>query len=212
MRYHFIAAEHEEYGGIGWSPVWVRDADPCLSGMTVAHDILEHFPSAGADVIGELQAIGAMFYIRGVGGYWHQINHMRPDPGYHASADIPDIFRHVVDESMPFECPKGGRRRLSEEIEDWIGDGLADTEEIRDIDFPIEWESFKSHAARWIRIGYRRAVRRYRGIDPYSISTLFLKIQKGIDSTLREEVWPGMELTVSLDIQNQTVRIWTNDY
>ena len=42
MKYEFIAEEHEEFGMLGWKLKDCPGMGP-LTGITVAHDILEHF-------------------------------------------------------------------------------------------------------------------------------------------------------------------------
>ena len=66
----FIIEEHEEYQTKGARPIDTPHADP-LGGMSVAHDMLEHFHNDQGSVYEELMALGASYYVRGETGFFN---------------------------------------------------------------------------------------------------------------------------------------------
>jgi hypothetical protein len=50
--------------GAGFAPTHIPQADPVFSGMTAAHDVLEHLFDKVGDFEGEMMALGAMHLVR----------------------------------------------------------------------------------------------------------------------------------------------------
>lgn len=47
QKFTFVCKTHDEYGGLGWALKSKPHFEP-LPGMTVAHDVMEHFPRDNA--------------------------------------------------------------------------------------------------------------------------------------------------------------------
>jgi hypothetical protein len=65
----FIYGNDREYGTNGFKPTWIENAN-AGDGLSCAHDVMEHGlrePNAG---VGELMAMGACIYTRGVPGWF----------------------------------------------------------------------------------------------------------------------------------------------
>lgn len=214
----FIVEEHEEYGSVGFRPSWVPNADP-LGGMAVAHDILEHFPGDDGGVECELMALGAAMWIRGKGGWWHDAYHA--DPAYHISGDFEELYRHVRWEN--FSLRDSGRTRPlnDEEAEDWCqraatmglrsvheNEGYGDLGEEEESHLSVFCsEQTRQRVVGWLRRGYRKAARRYRNSDSYSLCQIFRTIQKTADKWLERGAEEQQILEVSINLRSDDLKM-----
>ena len=193
----FVVEEHEEYGMNGLRPVDCPTFDP-LTGMAVAHDMLEHPPGDTGEVSEELMAFGASLVTRYLGGYWsHQTGNVEEN----WDSDVSNILQYVENKGNALQAPQGnkGKVKLSDESleeicvnagklmsvanEDWGRDsGLGDAEVI----------------TRWLRLGYRNALKRYSDIDTYTLCGLFKEIEKKADNFL-EHAYIGQEVEITID-------------
>lgn len=189
QTYTFTCEEHCEFGSNGWKIEGVQNADP-LSGMGVAHDILEHYPGAGADmsVDGELMALGASFYVREYTKNMHSL-------GANAAADLPDIMRNVWDGYMRLGDP-GRTVPIKAEYE--IDNALEAFRKEAECDVDIYSNFNNEQALRirgWMRKGYRLAAKRWKNCG--SMRSLFDEIEAEADKRLKHAEL-GERLTVSL--------------
>jgi hypothetical protein len=223
MKYVFEYREHEDYGSMGWAMKGCQDADP-LDGKAVAHDILEHFPKVPESfgIGGEFMALGACYYLRGETGVLSN--------GYYTYADniageFPEILNHYLDHRLPFPEPKPtsgtgyGEPGISEIIAE--ARKLCTSEDGQFCGDPNkhDLDNMLKKARGYMRIGYRKAARRYAGLDAYTLGNcLFEDIAKIADDCLKQaEI--GMELTIYTDIKNYDARgyvdypeNWDEDY
>lgn len=179
IRKAFALVEHFEFGSIGLQPLDMPHADP-LGGMAVAHDILEHFPGDDGGVEAELQALGASLWVRNLDEYYHQKGQFRTDPAENIAADFPELWSHVW-EGFELRLTGKGRSRLDDSEADEIILRACDlgVKYIRDngggglpnLDYQIAMK-------RWMRVGYRRARARFRGIDRSELVWLFMEIER----------------------------------
>lgn len=116
--YRFTAKEHEDHGILGWLQKGKPGFDPG-SGMIVAHDILEEFPSGQDQPQDELLALGCAYWLRGEGGYFHRRGSFVTDAAEHIASDMPEILRHVIYEDYRFPAPPPTRML---DLEDDEGD------------------------------------------------------------------------------------------
>jgi hypothetical protein len=202
MKYAFVCEEHKEFGSLGWRLEDKPYFDP-LGGMAVAHDILEHFPRCGDTIHDELQALGASLWVRESYPY-------NGNPGENIASDFPMIFAHAVNDSMELRQPPR-TYRLPDYVEREIHTAVQRFKRMKqDGDWVDEDGGIFKRAIQaipgWLRIGYRRAVRRYHGLDQASVCYLFRTIQTAADNTLKyaEE---GERLIVSVDIRHYRARI-----
>jgi len=204
--YKFTVAENEQYGGLGFKPSWYPNGDP-LSGMAVAHDILEHFAHDQGDAEGEFQALGAALFIRGDSGYFQRNGNVN-SPEKHIGSDLSNIWQLHTD--------RDGRNNLRpcgvmcyhetmDQCRDVVKEGLKEFEEreqtepsLRDCEL----------IARWIAKGYKRAQsQRYAKHDSYTIAySLFDPIAEQADKALKHAE-EGMVLTVRVDFKALKVAV-----
>ncbi len=205
-RHTFVCAKHEEYGTMGWKLKNMAHFDP-LGGMTIAHDILEHFPNDDGIASGECQALGASLYVRGE-EYSVGIKNSSNSPGTNMSGDIVNLFSEGREIA---QAPK--TKPLDDDAENWIQDCMHDARKkaaYRDVDDVNKLEEFFQNAIGWLRIGYKRAKVRYAGLTTNELAYFFYEIEKQADKYLKmaEE---GQELVVSTDTKNLRVEVFMKE-
>jgi len=142
MLYRFVSELHQDAGELGFRMIGREDFDPSLTGMGIAHDIIEHHPDDNKSLWGELEAIGSMVYTRHEGGILYErglyrtidevfgmslfevLEYMRGEQGYDGnygnySLIVPDKYRPIL--QMP---PKKLRYESAEDVVsssiDWL--------------------------------------------------------------------------------------------
>lgn len=185
--YRFRKEEHPEHGSEGWLLIGGPSTYYPLSGMGIAHDIMEHRWGDKGTIEEELMALGAMLYIRGEGGYWAKT--YNPNPGYALSGDYSDLF--IQFNGMDGIENPGRTVRASNEVEYWIDTSFKHgrTHVLESFDDPTLMQTplddFFSRARGWLRKGYRAAQKRYRGIPYWRLVDCFEQIQERADELLR---------------------------
>ena len=190
-RYIFECALHPKYGSLGWRPKGMDNADP-LSGMAVAHDVLEHFPGGDMGVEDELQALGASFYVRKYTTNMHSL-------GANVAADLPDVLAHVHSEGMSFFSPG---RTAPIDVEYEVDDAIHHFREEAAYSRQRTSSQELAWVRGWMRRGYRRAVKRWGDIDTRS---LFDEIQREADRHLKRAEEGLTELEVKLTFYRGTL-------
>lgn len=216
----FICEEHDGYGTLGLRPLAMPEADP-LSGMTVAHDLLEHFPGDDGGVEAEFMALGASYWLRCESGYNESRSRVSRDQAENIAADFPELFRHIRDEGFTLTDPGH-----VEPIEDTSTDdalrrcaqmGVDETEQEETYQGNVDPEltTFCLNASveritGWLRKGYRRATERFDGHDAFTLSeTVFGTIEKRLDDWLKTGDCEGVEIEITIDLENYHVSIET---
>jgi len=179
----FVRQHHEEYGFDGWRPQWIPHFDPS-EGPGVAHDTLEHVLHDAGTVETEFMAMGAIAWLRGTGGWFHQHRPHASDLAYQMSGDFLQQAEYLDGEDRKMKtAPK--TRPLDDYMEDVLSDcvrkGMAivrsehsDRPFIRDAIDPVS-------ALSYMRTGYRRTARRYAGSDPCEMAHIFDEVAKGAE-------------------------------
>jgi hypothetical protein len=196
----FRCAEHEDYGTLGWRPADMPCSDP-LGGQTVAHDILEHFPNDDGGIEAELMALGAAVYIRGQGGFFDQ------GPGHgivqNVAADFRELARHYVFENFSLTDP--GRTQAvegeDENLQMITNQARLDLWDESDPGDEIRRFFYNDNQQRmlgWLRKGFRKAAKRYRGLDVCSLSHMFSEIEETVEYVTKH-AFEGSEMTVRVD-------------
>lgn len=197
MKYIFVCAEHPEYGSNGWRLKSQPNFDP-LGGMAVAHDCLEHFNNSDQPA-DEFMALGASLFIR-PSDYYESKGSIHTNPGVHIASDIPEIMRHIVNEGYTLP-PAPPTRPVSGPVEhemdtvfeefQWEMLNECDGQEL------TPDEDTERSIRSYMRIGYRRAIRRYRGRQAH-VQSLFEVIEHRASQTLAHAE-PGMELIIHIN-------------
>ena len=203
----FICEEHEEFGGLGWRPENIPNADP-LSGMTVAHDCMEHFKSDNGGLEAELMAFGASLHVREAGGwYYNQPNSQ--GAAYNMSGEIAEFMLKIkLGEEYLMTAPR--TYALSDGMEDTVQEVILMAKK----SFREEYEDEEELNSRtiktfidWLRIGYRKAIKRYGDASPYSLSYIFSQIADEADKHLKYAEGFGEKLIVSFCPRSEKVSV-----
>ena len=220
----FTFDEDSDTGMIGLRPAWFANAEPA-TGMTIAHDMLEHFKTQSEALEGECEALGALLALRlmqGWGGapggaYRSPAERLgfevstlivdsvqrddRPLPRYRTSRPLRD---ECADEVI-LEAVSRGLESARGELGEWGG-----REELE----PEGAERMKGAFVAWIRRGYRRTVKRFRHYDLYTIGIdLFDRVTKDVTRLCRSEMLAyGDRVRIGLDLQRALVSIKVNGH
>ena len=204
--YKFTVKEHKELGMLGFAPQWYPNGDP-LSGMAVAHDILEHFPNDEGEAEGEFMALGASYRIRGETGYFQRNGNVNT-PAQHLASDFPMIFDITEQQRGSTRikpCLKKARvdpeiREMFQRIIEYAKEELAEQEREE-----VLYQEDEQHIINWLTLGYVKAEQRYSWkkyrFDFYSLAhVLFQSIEEQADRLLKRAE-EGMELTVRVNLR-----------
>lgn len=185
MRFTFVRREHEEFGTPGWLLVGAPASYQPYSGQAVAHDVLEHRRNDSGGVEDELQALGTMLLIRGTTGYFM----------YSAADALAADTRILATEYRglyTIEDP-GKTKPLSPMVEGWIASACQQVANhvAQEVGNDVEEEDlslvpgYLECMTGWLRRGYRRGVRRYRGLDLQMVKQVFNTIERGANNAMR---------------------------
>lgn len=185
-----------------------------MEGRMIAHDVLEHVN--GVQKIGacadELEAMGAVWYIRGQHGQLIPTVSSR-SPQAIIGDDISQICIDYIQREYPNTGRKIEKRKTKEhcydaDFEDIIERGYEST--MKGIQYYFEDEElnekremikeFFDVALGYLRTGYRKAERKYKNKDVFG---LFWKISETIDQFLRcNELFDGMQFTLHYGLKD----------
>jgi len=208
-KYTFLCKEHEEFGGLGWCPTWMPNADP-LEGMGVAHDILEHMPKTDGSTEDEFKALASAWWIRGETGWFYDNNPGNMNTSeQHIAADFPTILNRVIVGERTFNQPRK-TMPLDSEVEEalWKIIVLGTQTHFEEYEEEPATSGFCDSHSRakilgWMRIGYRQCKNRYNysNVANYEVAQLFTEIMTEANKFLKyaEE---GNGLAISVDVTN----------
>lgn len=205
---------HEEYRALGLALVNRQWADP-LEGMAVAHDILEHFPNDRGSTEEELMALGASILVRDEENYFCQKGKRNPNPGHQMSGDIAEQVNYAMQRGETL-CLRSPGRTVS--CEDYIecyfttaiDEAMSESGD-RNNGRPDEWLRPDNHwkIRGWLRRGYRKACKRYKGICAAHLCAVFNEIEKRADNVLKYAD-EGMRFIVKVDVDQGYVKFIEN--
>ena len=205
MKYSFVKEEHELYGGEGWKLLGRDFAEP-FGELAAIHDIMEHFPNwEGDEVEGELQALGAAFYVRRY--YWQLMGYLDDIPK-HIGGELKSIFDYLNNQGESFsdsllnKYPPRTKKlddewlesQLRKTAEEMVSDDAWDMwdEDNRKPWEPEEEKCLKENIVYWFRKGYRKAAKRYHYRDSYTLSQVYVRMERELilyrDAELGERV------------------------
>jgi hypothetical protein len=160
-------------------------------GLTIAHDVLEHFPKDSGQVHEEAMAFGAILWIRGMNGFF-----TRNSPGYNMSVDIAMQFREFGD-CIPFTKRVNLTEDVDSEIFEWIEEGIklawkemAHLDEDM-VDKKAEFDVWCENWRKWCLYGYKKVQQRYKSVESWNLMQVFQDIMEAVDN-LRPE-YDGQE-------------------
>jgi hypothetical protein len=182
----FVRHHHEEYGFDGWRPQWIPHFDPS-EGLGVAHDTLEHVLHDQGTVETEFMALGTIAWLRGQGGWFQQHRPHSSDLAYQMSGDFMQQAEYLDGENR--QMKKAPRTRalaegyMDDALQECVRKGmkLIRDEHGEDEDAFMVTAIDPDSALSYMRMGYRRAARRYAGTDPCEMSYIFDEIMQGAE-------------------------------
>lgn len=197
-----VRKEHEEMGFSGFVVKGMDFTDPG-TGMTIAHDLLEHSPADRGTIEEELMALGAAMYVRGE-DYWNRSGSYTRMPENIAS-DFP-MFNEHFQNNFPERdllLSPGRTTKLDLYMEESIQETCFEVlKAFKNNDEKVPaWVRDTKALTGWFRRGYRKAVRRYapmrrRGGMPLEF---FLLVEQEIDKKLRHaELGDEFKLLINL--------------
>lgn len=204
--------------GLGWMLKGAPAGFEPLDGLAVAHDTLEHFPGDTGSLADEAQAIGAALLIRVEGKYYDDMD------GF--GSDIADLYEKFRKRQMGLDLPVRNCGPLTDELEYTIRslkkstrDEIRHDEQHGDVAYdPLDIAAYLERFTAWMRVGYRRARRRFcrRFHDslpapwPWDIAGLFRQIESEVDNIPKEV--EGQKLVVTVDVARVNVEINHDEY
>lgn len=199
-----------EYGE-GWLMIGAPSSFVPSSGVTIAHDILEHRRGDKGTCEEELMALGASLYIRGIGGFWEG------NPG-EVIAD--DILNEV---GMHYEAISNGIQSHREiqlkdkEVEGWISAMNKEIEKTMSVEkWWDQWSYNEPDAVQvlqylervpdWLRAGFLGAQKRYAksSLDSHTLARMSRIIADQSDKLLWQAEL-GFRMRVRVDLQTAHV-------
>lgn len=204
----FECREHEEFGSLGWAMVGKPAFDP-LGGMTVAHDILEHFPNDNGSVEDEFMALGASLLVRDGNVYYAQKG-SRYSAGANIASDFVEHYHVMCRERSGFSFQEPGRTQTPRDIESDLDTIFHEGRKILQAELePEDYNEFfspqqQAKARGWFIRGYRKACRRYRNIEPFRLCVVFTAIEQKADKLL-EYAKIGQRMKIAVNIKAEKV-------
>jgi hypothetical protein len=206
MRTVYLVAREDEFDRA--PGLQLRDmpqSDGAMSdrdGTLTAHDVLEHVN--GAEHIGsiddELEALGAAWYTRGQHGGFDKRRASYFPPAYHLASDLSRMGREFHDgadvdvEAIPRTRACDADADIDDVIaraRDMLRDELRGEEQDSDR-LELYWRAARAR----MRIGYRKAARKYRGCDEWR---LFWTVADAVADALRGDIFDGAEFVLRID-------------
>lgn len=215
----FVIEYNREMGDKGARPENMPNADP-YGGLACCHDLLEHFRDDDGSIAAEMQALGAMLYLRVAPGHHSYVD---DDGSPRLRFEVNELESHCINEGFSL-APAPKTRRLDDTCEDAIvrcitaarhelaiRDRGPLAEEHREMARQEFGHWLVHHVPGWLRVGYRRAERRYRNVpDWYSIWSAAEEMIPKIDRFIRHaEIGDRFRLTFDkrrIDLQFKPLR------
>ena len=215
----FLQVGDDTHDSEGWVGMPEQDNFDPASGFTLCHDIFEEFECPKYKQLGlphnELLAFGAMYFVRGSTGYFDEFGFGR-GCAFTMGAGWESIFEHVIGENMHFKIPpktyalqdkdaEADLQAICEEGRKTIfgNHGVGSDLTGREKEDLIQNLSLVIH---WLRIGYRRAEKRYRNCNRYDLSYMFTQIREAVEIA-EKDAEPGDQLWIFTDFKNNDFRV-----
>lgn len=208
IRHKFVLETSREYGSRGLRLLNRPHFDP-LGGMAVAHDMLEHFQYDDGSIEHEIMALSAGLHVRGFDADQHLRNaRVFRRPAENISSEMPSQCHYARDQDKTELLDPGNTKPIADDmIEEEIQHTWRLAKRLVIMEFAGEEELYtwilnEQRFVGWMRKGYRKAVKRYRGISPHMLAESFVLIERKADSLLVEydtECFEGIKITFTID-------------
>lgn len=205
------AFRDEQTGELGLGIVGVSRGDQtnaASSGDLLAHDLIEHVNGLAriGSIDDELEALGAIWYVRGQHG---ELNRDGRGSMHSVESNIAsDVTRMFVDwqngadlliNCTPRTCKCDADEALQEILahadRTWRGEfSDNDAEEI--YRRPRDWQRYRRHALALMRIGYRKAYRKWERLGSYAANSQYWAIAEACDREAKSPEFEGARYTL----------------
>jgi len=194
LKATFECAEHQDYGTLGWRMVTQPNFDP-LTDMALPHDMMEHRARDTGTVEEELQALGASLHVRNMEQFYVDMGQANPDPAVNIASDFPTLFNQYLAGRELNTPPKTVPIDDVEEVIDRVFIECANFVKWNEMDALTEDQ--KTSIRGWVRLGYRRAQKRYANIDPYILCRAFAVAAAEAN---KWELIPGIKMALHIEV------------
>ena len=178
------------------------DTNAASEGLLIAHDILEH--QNGAKCIGtiddELEALGGAWYIRGQHGELRRDSRGSMYNVHESLAfDLSRMFRdHFEGCHSVSKAPRTVKCDADDDFNEIINYALEQIPGELDSDFDkaeynLALENYKKACLARLRIGYRKAYKRFEKYGRFFANDLFWAITKATDNYCKNAEYPEQE-------------------
>lgn len=181
-------------------------------GLTIAHDLIEHVngPQAIGTIDDELEALGAIWYVRGQHG---ELRRDRVGSVYtieqNLANDVTRMFRdHVagdqyvsyrVPRSRPCDADDDLIRILEAGDESYRGEFNEDERE----GLAEKWAAYRAVALVRMRAGWRKAYRKWERLGRFAANNRFWEIAEAVDSGAKPQ-YEGQQFRLSYGLGGAT--------
>jgi hypothetical protein len=214
MRFKLTAKENQNTGEMGWLDSRIpRSSDafePLAYPYGLAHDCLEH--TAFGSVADEIEAHGAMYWVRYEGG-WSMPRYGQTLNMESFASEWINLYNGLQAESY-LPTPRKTRAldsAIEEDISSIIeqGRGTVRAEYGEGDNGPDGFENDLDRIAdvfrAYFRIGYRNAARRYKGLASCEVANLYNVLADAFERQRIE--YEGQEIEVTVNLATGRVRI-----
>lgn len=201
--------ETDESGVLGFRPVGIKGG---TSTPGVAHDILEHFPDPKlSGVEGELMALGAMLALRIETG---AVSPHR-SAAEHLALVMTEVVKWCADNCRTVKpLPSKSLHHCYAWAENTIQEaarmvhGFVVRNDRTRKDALPEPQALALAVIPWLRLGYRKALRRYDGLNLYTVGNHFFnKVDKFSEKLQTSEILEeGTEVTFLVSPRNGSIK------
>ena len=209
--YKLKVKEHEEFGGLGLVVDVGRPYFGPFSGITVAHDIIEHpCTPHPCPITDELMALGGIVAGRIATGWTSKYG--RALGTKDLAADVEGLISGCINrgEELSWRKCRAYLKNywITEDIKEAVAKGVKDAEYECEERINCDIQS----AVGWIVKGYQAYRRRFRRLDNYGVSNLLFNRIVTICDNLLKSAEEGHTYSLHLDFKHYDAHIVEDEY
>jgi len=199
MKTFLVVAENQE---LGYNGILTQDSPDHFepgTGLTLAHDILEHVASHPDPYVDEFMALGAMVAVRVEQGYRYSSRYLKmEDLANEVYTLVQSMYWQGETLTEPTTLPQG--HDLWQEVLSHTEEGINNFLEEEDDENIIIPENLAENITAWVIEGYENCLQHYGGHNLYGICHLFKDIAEQCDKWLKyAEIGDRAILTMDLE-------------
>lgn len=178
-------------------------------GLLIAHDLIEHVngPKDIGTIVDELEALGAMWYVRGQHG---ELRRDRIGSAYtveqNMAADIVRMYRDYINgvefisniiRTFPCNADNSLNTILDHAEEDYIKEFDANGEKEEYYAAKEYWAAFRTQCLHRMRMGYRKAYNRWEKRGYYAANNQFWAIAEAVQPYVKHVEYEGQTIKLT---------------